>query len=93
MDREDSIRQRAHRIWEDEGRPEGRDREHWDQAAREVDGEPGEASTANNETRTASQSPEPTSADPPSTVPDRAGSDRSSIRGAAKQSAGRAARR
>jgi hypothetical protein len=38
MDREDRIRQRAYRIWEDEGCPDGRDREHWDRAAQEVDG-------------------------------------------------------
>lgn len=31
------IRDRAYRIWEDEGRPEGRAREHWEQAARELD--------------------------------------------------------
>ncbi|MBV9704011.1 MAG: DUF2934 domain-containing protein, partial [Methylobacteriaceae bacterium] len=28
-DIEDRIRARAHQIWEEEGRPEGRDREHW----------------------------------------------------------------
>lgn len=32
MDREERIRRRAHEIWEREGRPEGREREHWDQA-------------------------------------------------------------
>lgn len=31
------IRERAHRIWEEEGCPEGRDKEHWWQACREVD--------------------------------------------------------
>lgn len=30
---EDRIRDRAHRIWEEEGRPEGRDRAHWDMAS------------------------------------------------------------
>jgi hypothetical protein len=30
------IRQRAHAIWEREGRPHGRDQEHWDQAEKEV---------------------------------------------------------
>jgi hypothetical protein len=30
---EERIKQRAHRIWEEEGRPEGRDKEHWDMAA------------------------------------------------------------
>jgi len=38
-DRETRIRDRAQAIWEEEGRPEGRDREHWERAAAEVDGE------------------------------------------------------
>src|SRR5437763_1846772 len=37
-DLESRIRQRAHQIWEEEGRPEGRDREHWVRASREVMG-------------------------------------------------------
>jgi len=41
-DRQDRIRQRAHEIWEQEGRPDGRDQEHWERAHREVDEEPGE---------------------------------------------------
>src|SRR5687767_8977130 len=31
-DREDRIRVRAHQIWEEAGRPEGLDRQHWEQA-------------------------------------------------------------
>lgn len=38
--RDEAIRARAHRIWEDEGRPDGREHDHWAQASREV----GEAS-------------------------------------------------
>ncbi|HEX6012058.1 MAG TPA: DUF2934 domain-containing protein [Geminicoccaceae bacterium] len=30
------IRERAHRLWEEEGQPEGRDREHWAEAERQV---------------------------------------------------------
>ena len=30
------IRERAYSIWELEGRPEGRERQHWEQAMREV---------------------------------------------------------
>jgi hypothetical protein len=30
------IRQRAYAIWEESGRPEGCERQHWEQAAREV---------------------------------------------------------
>jgi hypothetical protein len=35
-DREHWLRQRAYAIWETEGCPEGRDREHWDKAEREL---------------------------------------------------------
>jgi hypothetical protein len=38
-DRDDRIRRRAHEIWEREGRPHGKDAEHWEQAQREVDAE------------------------------------------------------
>jgi hypothetical protein len=30
------IRERAYAIWEQTGRPEGRERQHWEQAAREL---------------------------------------------------------
>jgi len=33
---EDRIRARAHQIWEEEGRPEGRSDEHWERAKIEV---------------------------------------------------------
>lgn len=33
--RDERVRDRAYRIWEQEGRPEGREREHWQQAERE----------------------------------------------------------
>jgi hypothetical protein len=36
-DRHHRIRQRAHAIWEAQGRPHGLDREHWDQATRDID--------------------------------------------------------
>lgn len=38
-DREKQIRARAFEIWEREGRPEGREQSHWEQARREIDGE------------------------------------------------------
>jgi hypothetical protein len=38
MDREDRIRVRAYDIWISEGCPKGREREHWEQAAAEIDG-------------------------------------------------------
>ena len=37
MNLEDRIRELAHRIWEHEGRPEGRHEEHWERACREMD--------------------------------------------------------
>ena len=36
-DREDEIRKRAREIWESEGRPEGRDIAHWEQAKAELE--------------------------------------------------------
>lgn len=39
MDREERIRRRAHEIWEREGRPHGREQEHWDQAVQEIEAE------------------------------------------------------
>ncbi len=39
MQDEERIRRRAHEIWEGEGRPEGRDGEHWAQASREIEAE------------------------------------------------------
>jgi hypothetical protein len=41
QDHEEQIKARAYQIWEEEGRPEGRDREHWDQATREIMGDAG----------------------------------------------------
>ncbi len=35
-DREHRIRERAYRLWEQEGRPEGRHEHHWTQASQEV---------------------------------------------------------
>jgi hypothetical protein len=39
MEREDRIRERAHCIWEEEGRPEGRHQQHWQRACNEIDTE------------------------------------------------------
>jgi len=38
-DRDERIRQRAYRMWEEEGRPEGRADDHWQRAAREIERE------------------------------------------------------
>lgn len=39
MDREERIRRRAHGIWEEEGRPDGRANDHWQRAFREIEDE------------------------------------------------------
>lgn len=44
---EDEIRERAHKIWMEEGCPHGRDREHWEQAIREL--ERGESAVSNDD--------------------------------------------
>ncbi|MCG6112184.1 MAG: DUF2934 domain-containing protein [Paracoccus sp.] len=36
MDKTEQIRERAHQIWEAEGRPEGRDADHWQRARHEL---------------------------------------------------------
>ncbi|MFC3167433.1 MULTISPECIES: DUF2934 domain-containing protein [Paracoccus] len=33
---DDRIRQRAHQLWEEQGRPEGKHAEHWEQARTEI---------------------------------------------------------
>ncbi|GGH18345.1 hypothetical protein GCM10007036_20440 [Alsobacter metallidurans] len=40
------IRVRAHEIWMNEGRPHGRDQDHWDQAFRELSASGGAAAEA-----------------------------------------------
>lgn len=49
MDHQESlIRDRAYQIWESEGRPEGRDAEHWERARRELETEtPTESESGN----------------------------------------------
>lgn len=37
--REQRIRERAHQIWEREGRPDGQEQSHWERASREIDEE------------------------------------------------------
>jgi hypothetical protein len=37
------IRQRAYELWQQDGQPEGKQQEHWDQAVREITGNPGQS--------------------------------------------------
>lgn len=46
MEDSDRLRHRAHQIWEAEGRPEGRDAEHWAQAQDELHREGGQGGDA-----------------------------------------------
>ena len=41
------IKQRAYELWEQDGRPEGKQQEHWDRAVREIEGEGGGAGGSN----------------------------------------------
>ncbi|MBB3441842.1 DUF2934 domain-containing protein [Rhizobium sp. BK379] len=45
---EDSVRERAYAIWEEEGRPDGQDLRHWSDAEAELHGE---ATRANKQAR------------------------------------------
>ncbi|MER8408865.1 MULTISPECIES: DUF2934 domain-containing protein [unclassified Mesorhizobium] len=45
-DRQERIRQRAHAIWEQAGRPDGAHQQHWDQATAEIDAETAAPGTA-----------------------------------------------
>lgn len=60
--REEEIRARAYAIWEREGRPTGREKQHWEQARREIEAE---TPTPKNEAGS------PLEADPPSAAPAR----------------------
>jgi hypothetical protein len=42
MPDEERVRQRAHKIWEEAGRPDGQHDAHWEQARREIEAEDGE---------------------------------------------------
>jgi hypothetical protein len=63
MQDQERIHQRAHELWERDGRPEGRHEEHWAQACREIEAEGG------------GSSPEPPASDvsPTVTAPDDGG--------------------
>ncbi|THK39355.1 DUF2934 domain-containing protein [Ensifer sp. MPMI2T] len=48
-DREELIRRRAYAIWEREGRPEGQDLRHWEQASREMQREENQSRSGEKE--------------------------------------------
>ena len=45
-DREERIRQRAYRLWEEAGQPEGAAQDHWERAAQDLDREDAEIQRA-----------------------------------------------
>lgn len=45
MQDKERIRRRAYDLWEQAGRPEGREAEHWEQACREIEAEGGNPPT------------------------------------------------
>ena len=67
-DREERIRQRAYRLWEEAGRPEGTAQEHWDRAAQDLDREDAEIQRAGaaGEQPGVRTGPTPASEKPPS---------------------------
>lgn len=57
---DEAIRDRAYVIWEREGRPHGRDRDHWLQAAWELAGEEAKAATLTKKAKPAAKAATPT---------------------------------
>ena len=53
---DEAIRDRAYQIWEREGRPHGRDRDHWLQAAWEISGEEAKAAALSEKAKPAAKS-------------------------------------
>jgi hypothetical protein len=47
-EREERIRQHAHKLREQDGRPEGKDIEHWERALLELEGETPETASTQN---------------------------------------------
>ena len=66
-DHDERIRQRAHEIWEEEGRPEGREYSHWLRARAEIQDTAGDAPA---EAGRASKADIARNALPPGTVPE-----------------------
>ena len=67
-DREERIRQRAYRLWEEAGRPEGDAQDHWERAAQDLDREDAEIQRAGaaGEKSGVKTGPTPQSEKPPS---------------------------
>ena len=57
------IAQRAYSLWEEEGRPHGRDRDHWERAQRELSSRPESAASAGPGLQGTPYTPEATGGD------------------------------
>jgi hypothetical protein len=57
QEREHKIRERAYRLWEQDGRPEGQEQAHWREAERQIVAEEGEAWRPDGPDATAAGSP------------------------------------
>ena len=62
QDHQERIRQRAHEIWESEGRPQGRDADHWSRAEQELKNEMGNEQPAQDAEPELAQTAKPTRA-------------------------------
>lgn len=63
--REERIKAKAHELWEADGKPEGRDRAHWEQAAKLIDEEERAVARASGDPEAASHAGKPTDSDDP----------------------------
>jgi hypothetical protein len=83
---DDWIRQRAYALWEEEGRPSGKDAAHWEQARREhgATGSKSVTSTSQKSTKSAGKTSPATSADVPPT-PSGAAAKKSPSKGAGEK--------
>jgi hypothetical protein len=85
--KDDWIRQRAYALWEEEGRPSGKDAAHWEQAAREhaAAGSKSVDSTSQKSAKSASKTPQSADAAPASS---RATAKKSSPTGSSEKKSG-----
>lgn len=74
-DRQDVIRARAYQLWEDEGRPEGREEMHWRQASRDMEEATDEAASITEPAVTAMETEAPAPAEEPRPGKPKAGTD------------------
>ncbi|KHK90893.1 DUF2934 domain-containing protein [Novosphingobium malaysiense] len=72
-DKDQRIRERAHALWEQEGRPHGRHDAHWDQARQEIEGNEAKPAAKRPAAPKAKKSATKAPASPPATKKPAAG--------------------